>query len=75
MFSWFVQGLEKVMPQPVTREKQDTQVGWLMDREGAREHHIPDEQGIPCPADAARSGLRPAVLWAVIKFCQENKSP
>ncbi|XP_030812210.1 cyclic nucleotide-gated cation channel beta-1 [Camarhynchus parvulus] len=25
MFSWFVQGLEKVMPQPVTREKQDTQ--------------------------------------------------
>ncbi|XP_035192352.1 cyclic nucleotide-gated cation channel beta-1 [Oxyura jamaicensis] len=25
MFGWFVQGLEKVMPQPVTREKQDTQ--------------------------------------------------
>ncbi|KAM6380925.1 LOW QUALITY PROTEIN: cyclic nucleotide-gated channel beta-1 [Pluvialis apricaria] len=25
MFAWFVQGLEKVMPQPVTREKQDTQ--------------------------------------------------
>lgn len=25
MFSWFIQGLEKVMPQPVTREKQDTQ--------------------------------------------------
>ncbi|KAK2529975.1 hypothetical protein Q9233_006360 [Columba guinea] len=25
MFAWFVQGLEKVMPQPVTREKQDAQ--------------------------------------------------
>ncbi|XP_074738063.1 cyclic nucleotide-gated channel beta-1 isoform X1 [Strix uralensis] len=25
MFAWFVQGLEKMMPQPVTREKQDTQ--------------------------------------------------
>ncbi|XP_061863813.1 cyclic nucleotide-gated cation channel beta-1 [Colius striatus] len=25
MFAWFVQGLEKVMPQPVPREKQDTQ--------------------------------------------------
>ncbi|KAM9182753.1 cyclic nucleotide-gated channel beta-1 [Mergus octosetaceus] len=25
MFGWFVQGLEKVMPQPVSREKQDTQ--------------------------------------------------
>ncbi|XP_041883670.1 cyclic nucleotide-gated cation channel beta-1 [Corvus kubaryi] len=25
MFTWFVQGLEKVMPQPVTREAQDTQ--------------------------------------------------
>ncbi|KAM9228368.1 cyclic nucleotide-gated channel beta-1 [Leptosomus discolor] len=25
MFAWFVQGLEKVMPQPVTREKQDSQ--------------------------------------------------
>ncbi|KAM6353388.1 cyclic nucleotide-gated channel beta-1 [Alca torda] len=25
MFAWFVQGLEKVMPQLVTREKQDTQ--------------------------------------------------
>lgn len=26
MFAWFVQGLEKVMPQPVSREKQNTQV-------------------------------------------------
>lgn len=26
MFGWFVQGLEKVMPQPVPREKQDVQV-------------------------------------------------
>ncbi|XP_072729470.1 cyclic nucleotide-gated channel beta-1 isoform X2 [Ciconia boyciana] len=25
MFAWLVQGLEKVMPQPVTREKQDTE--------------------------------------------------
>ncbi|XP_059681050.1 cyclic nucleotide-gated cation channel beta-1 [Gavia stellata] len=25
MFAWFVQGLEKVMPQPVTRERQDAQ--------------------------------------------------
>ncbi|XP_064314241.1 cyclic nucleotide-gated cation channel beta-1 [Phalacrocorax carbo] len=25
VFSWLVQGLEKVMPQPVTREKQDTE--------------------------------------------------
>ncbi|XP_053935154.1 cyclic nucleotide-gated cation channel beta-1 [Cuculus canorus] len=25
VFAWLVQGLEKVMPQPVTREKQDTQ--------------------------------------------------
>ncbi|XP_048173047.1 cyclic nucleotide-gated cation channel beta-1 [Corvus hawaiiensis] len=25
MFTWFVQGLEKVMPQPVTREARDTQ--------------------------------------------------
>lgn len=75
MFNWFVQGLEKVMPQPVTREKQDTQVGCLMDGERAQEHLIPDEQGVPCPADATRSVLGPAVVWAVTQFCQENKSP
>lgn len=75
MFSWFVQGLEKVMPQPVTREKQDTQVCCLMDRERAREHHIPDKQGVPCYAHATRTVLGPAVVWAVTKFCRENKSP
>lgn len=30
-----MQGLEKVMPQPVTREKQDTQVCCLMDKDRA----------------------------------------
>lgn len=38
MFAWFVQGLEKVMPQPVTREKQDAQVYCLLDRQRVHEH-------------------------------------
>lgn len=54
MFGWFVQGLEKVMPQPVTREKLDTQVSWLLALQRAHEHHVPGWEGIPCHADAAR---------------------
>lgn len=52
-----MQGLEKVMPQPVSREKQDTQVCCLMDGERAWELHTPDEQGVP---DATRTVLGPA---------------
>lgn len=37
MFGWFVQGLEKVMPQPVSREKQDTQVCSLQRGDGGME--------------------------------------
>lgn len=72
MFTWFVQGLEKVMPRPVSREERDTQVCCLMDRERAREHHSPGEQGVPCCADDTRSVLGPAVVWAVTKFHQET---
>ncbi|XP_041314506.1 cyclic nucleotide-gated cation channel beta-1 [Pyrgilauda ruficollis] len=45
MFSWFVQGLEKVMPQPVTREKQDTQgVATATLSPVEQIHVVPEEQ-------------------------------
>ncbi|XP_059713726.1 cyclic nucleotide-gated cation channel beta-1 [Haemorhous mexicanus] len=45
MFSWFVQGLEKVMPQPVTREKQDTQgVATATSSPVEQTHAAPGEQ-------------------------------
>ncbi|KAM7040285.1 cyclic nucleotide-gated channel beta-1 [Acridotheres tristis] len=45
MFSWFVQGLEKVMPQPVTREKQDTQgVATATSTPVEQIHVAPEEQ-------------------------------
>lgn len=69
MFAWFVQGLEKVMPQPVTREKQDTQVRWLLDRQRACECHVPSREGIPCPA-----GDTTYQCWGLLWFVLSHSS-
>lgn len=62
MFGWFVQGLEKVMPQPVSREKQDTQVRSLQRGNGGVEAMCKAGEG-PGGAGAVGTGRCAGTCW------------